>query len=87
MSKCSNHDHVASLSDKELRNDKEQQEYELQAQRLTLEEQRMHIEILDNTLMQAQQQVAQLEGQLRQVQAFATVNHSKSNSVVSNSGH
>jgi len=38
------------VADKELLGDKETQEYELQAQRMTLEEQRNHIEILDSVI-------------------------------------
>lgn len=50
--------------------DKETQEYELQAQRLTLEEQRNHIEILDSALMSAQNNVVKLEAELRRKQAY-----------------
>lgn len=56
--------------DKELLGDKEIQEYELQAQRLTLEEQRNHIEILDSALMYAQNNVVKLESELRKKQAY-----------------
>ncbi|KAI1309077.1 Angiomotin-like protein 1 [Halotydeus destructor] len=55
---------------KELLREKETQEYELQAQRLTLEEQRKHIEILDSALMYAQNNVLKLEGDLRKNQAY-----------------
>ena len=41
--------------------DKERQEIELQAQRLTLQEQRNHIEILDTALMNAQNTIITLE--------------------------
>lgn len=57
-------------TDKELLGDKETQEYELQAQRLTLEEQRNHIEILDSALMYAQNNVVKLESELRKKQAY-----------------
>lgn len=42
---------------------------ELEAQRLTLNEQRLHIEILNNALMQAQSNVTGLESELRKIQA------------------
>lgn len=57
---------LSSLTDKELRADKEIQEYELQAQRLTLEEQRKYIEQLDNAFKTAQANVAKLEAELRE---------------------
>lgn len=47
--------------DKELLNEKERQEVELQAQRLTLQEQRNHIDILDTALMSAQNNIFKLE--------------------------
>ena len=50
--------------------DKERQEIELQAQRLTLEEQRNHIDILDNALMNAQNNVIKLEADLRKKAAY-----------------
>ncbi|XP_074599125.1 26S proteasome non-ATPase regulatory subunit 5 [Brevipalpus obovatus] len=50
---------------KEWISEKERQEIELQAQRLTLEEQRNHIEVLDNALMNAQNNVVKLEAELR----------------------
>lgn len=53
-------------TDKELRADKEIQEYELQAQRLTLEEQRKYIEQLDNAFKTAQANVSKLEAELRE---------------------
>jgi hypothetical protein len=49
------------FADKELLNEKDRQEIELQAQRLTLQEQRNHIDILDNALMSAQNNVIKLE--------------------------
>uniref|UniRef100_T1KEX7 Angiomotin C-terminal domain-containing protein n=1 Tax=Tetranychus urticae TaxID=32264 RepID=T1KEX7_TETUR len=55
---------------KNLRGEKERLEIELQAQRLTLEEQRNHIGVLDNALMNAQNDVAKLEGELRKKIAF-----------------
>lgn len=45
-------------------NEKERQEIELQAQRLTLQEQRNHIDILDNALMSAQNNVIKLESEV-----------------------
>ena len=42
-------------------NEKERQDIELQAQRLTLQEQRNHIDILDSALMSAQNNVIKLE--------------------------
>ena len=42
-------------------NEKERQEVELQAQRLTLQEQRNHIDILDTALMSAQNNIFKLE--------------------------
>ena len=65
-----NHLYYFSCSDKELLSDKERQEIELQAQRLTLEEQRNHIEILDNALMNAQNNVVKLEADLRKKAAY-----------------
>lgn len=47
--------------DKELIAEKERQEIELQAQQLTLQEQRNHIDILDAALMNAQNNVVRLE--------------------------
>jgi hypothetical protein len=55
---------------KELANVKERQDIELQAQRLTLEEQRKHIEILDSALMNAQNNVIALEANLRKKMAY-----------------
>jgi angiomotin like 1 len=55
---------------KELLNEKERQEIELQAQRLTLQEQRNHIDILDNALMSAQNNVIKLETECRKKQAY-----------------
>lgn len=49
------------ILDKEYISDKERQEIELQAQRLTLQEQRNHIEILDTALMNAQNTIITLE--------------------------
>lgn len=49
------------IIDKELLNEKERQEVELQAQRLTLQEQRNHIDILDTALMSAQNNIFKLE--------------------------
>lgn len=49
------------IADKELLNEKERQDIELQAQRLTLQEQRNHIDILDSALMSAQNNVVKLE--------------------------
>lgn len=56
--------------DKELLDLKERQEMELQAQRLTLEEQRKHIEILDSALMSTQNNVIVLESNLRKKMAY-----------------
>ncbi|UXI20391.1 beta-1 4-galactosyltransferase 7 [Sarcoptes scabiei] len=50
---------------KELINLKERQEIELEAQRLTLQEQRNHIEILDTALINAQNNIMTLENELR----------------------
>lgn len=55
---------------KELASVKERQDIELQAQRLTLEEQRKHIEILDSALMNAQNNVIALEANLRKKTAY-----------------
>ncbi|XP_054167372.1 angiomotin-like [Oppia nitens] len=55
---------------KELLNDKERQDIELQAQRLTLEEQRNHIDILDSALMSTQNNVIRLETECRKKQAY-----------------
>jgi len=52
------------IQNKELAGEKETQEYELKAQRLTLEEQRNHIEILDAALTSAQSTVLKLETKL-----------------------
>lgn len=49
---------------KEYNSDKERQEIELQAQRLTLQEQRNHIEILDTALMNAQNNIILLENEV-----------------------
>jgi len=54
------------ISDKELLNEKERQEIELQAQRLTLQEQRNHIDILDNALMSTQNNVIKLETEVNE---------------------
>lgn len=51
--------------DKEFTAEKERQEIELQAQRLTLQEQRNHIEILDTALMNAQNNIITLETEVR----------------------
>lgn len=50
--------------DKELSNFKERQEIELEAQRLTLQEQRNHIEILDTALINAQNNIMTLENEV-----------------------
>lgn len=50
---------------KELLAEKERQEIELQAQRATLQEQRNHIDILDNALTNAQANVVRLEEEVR----------------------
>lgn len=55
------------LSDKELAAAKERQEIELAAQRATLQEQRKHIEILDNALSNAQRNVVRLEDEVYQL--------------------
>ena len=47
--------------DKELSAAKERQEIELAAQRVTLQEQRTHINILDTALQNAQSNVVRLE--------------------------
>ncbi|KAH9398630.1 Angiomotin C terminal [Tyrophagus putrescentiae] len=52
------------LTDKEYITDKDRQEIELQAQRLTLQEQRNHIEILDTALMNAQNNIITLEAEV-----------------------
>ena len=66
------HSYIAALAstDKELRADKETQEFELRAQRLTLTEQRNHIELLDNALRAAQNNVAGLQAELRRLQVM-----------------
>ena len=51
---------------KELIAEKERQEIELQAQRATLQEQRNHIDILDNALTNAQANVVRLEEEVMQ---------------------
>ncbi|XP_017480310.1 PREDICTED: angiomotin-like [Rhagoletis zephyria] len=55
---------------KEYITDKDRQEIELQAQRLTLQEQRNHIEILDTALMNAQNNIITLEAELRKRAGF-----------------
>lgn len=50
---------------KELINTKDRQEVELQTQRLTLQEQRNHIQILDQALLNTQNNVITLENKLR----------------------
>ena len=52
------------LTDKEYITDKDRQEIELQSQRLTLQEQRNHIEILDTALMNAQNNIITLEAEV-----------------------
>lgn len=52
---------------KELLAEKERQEIELQAQRATLQEQRNHIDILDNALTNAQANVVRLEDEVSQI--------------------
>lgn len=52
------------MTDKELINYKERQEIELEAQRLTLQEQRNHIEILDTALINAQNNIMTLENEV-----------------------
>lgn len=47
--------------DKELMATKDRQDIELSAQRVTLEEQRTHIDILDTALTNAQSNVVRLE--------------------------
>lgn len=47
-------------------------EYELQAQRATLEEQRFHIQILDGALVQAQAKIQRLESELQQQERGGT---------------
>lgn len=55
---------------KEYISDKERQEIELQAQRLTLQEQRKHIELLDTALMNAQNSIIILETEQRKKHEF-----------------
>lgn len=55
---------------KELLAEKERQEIELQAQRATLQEQRNHIDILDNALNNAQGNVMRLEEESRKKQVY-----------------
>lgn len=55
---------------KELLAEKERQEIELQAQRATLQEQRNHIDILDNALTNAQANVVRLEEESRKKQVY-----------------
>ncbi|XP_015917379.1 angiomotin isoform X2 [Parasteatoda tepidariorum] len=55
---------------KELLAEKERQEIELQAQRATLQEQRNHIDILDNALTNAQANVMRLEEESRKKQVY-----------------
>ncbi|KAG8194505.1 hypothetical protein JTE90_013258 [Oedothorax gibbosus] len=55
---------------KELLAEKERQEIELQAQRATLQEQRNHIDILDNALTNAQANVVRLEDESRKKQVY-----------------
>lgn len=47
-----------------MSNFKERQEIELEAQRLTLQEQRNHIEILDTALINAQNNIMTLENEV-----------------------
>ncbi|XP_075591520.1 uncharacterized protein LOC124491629 [Dermatophagoides farinae] len=58
------------MKNKELINYKERQEIELEAQRLTLQEQRNHIEILDTALINAQNNIMTLENELRAKQGW-----------------
>lgn len=53
------------VSDKELSAEKERKDIELQAQRATLQEQRNHIDILDNALNNAQANVVRMEEEVR----------------------
>lgn len=62
---CILHNIIIFLIDKEYISDKERQEIELQAQRLTLQEQRKHIELLDTALMNAQNSIIILETEVR----------------------
>lgn len=55
---------------KELLAEKERQEIELQAQRVTLQEQRNHIDILDSALTNAQLNVVKMEEDCRKKQAL-----------------
>lgn len=55
---------------KELTAEKERKEIELQAQRATLQEQRNHIDILDNALNNAQANVVRLEEECRKKQMY-----------------
>ncbi|CAM1312149.1 AMOTL1 (predicted) [Pycnogonum litorale] len=55
---------------KELVSTKERQEVELSAQRATLQEQRTHIDILDNALTNAQANVVRLEEECRKKHAY-----------------
>ncbi|XP_012537833.2 uncharacterized protein LOC105837521 [Monomorium pharaonis] len=55
---------------KELTAAKERQEIELAAQRATLQEQRTHIDILDNALTNAQSNVVRLEEECRKKQVY-----------------
>lgn len=54
-----------TIADKELLATKDRQEIELSAQRVTLEEQRTHIDILDTALTNAQTNVVRLEEEVR----------------------
>ncbi|KAK8782071.1 hypothetical protein V5799_016594 [Amblyomma americanum] len=55
---------------RELTADKERKEIELQAQRAILQEQRNHIDILDNALNNAQANVVRLEEECRKKQFY-----------------
>jgi len=55
------------FTDKELMATKDRQEIELSAQRVTLEEQRTHIDILDTALTNAQTNVVRLEEEVNNV--------------------
>ncbi|KAM6447885.1 angiomotin-like protein 1 isoform 2-T2 [Liasis olivaceus] len=63
------HDFNRDLHDKEYLKEKEKLEMDLTAMRLTNEEQRRHIEILDQALNSAQAKVIKLEAELRKKQA------------------
>lgn len=56
------------LTDKQLRSIKENQALELKAQRLTLQEQRSHIAILEQALMITKSSVEQLKARLASIQ-------------------